>query len=710
MRQYRIFEFIKRYRKTFIFIVIILGVFVQPKHINAAQSTVVRVGYPEVTGFTEVKDGVYSGYAYEYLMEIAKYTGWEYEFVEGSVSDILTMLKYGEIDIAGGMLQNDSSVELFDFPEENAGFTYKTISVLKDNSSITGYNYDTLNGIKVGYYEKSSTNLDKFLKFCDNYGIKDIKLIPYTDDGSGPLFAALKMQEVDAVLGSDLLLQENEKVVATFGATPYYFATTKGNRDILVGLNNAIAKIKQNNVSFERELYNKYFQNNNDSVVHLTLEEQDYINNMTPLKAAYVDNFAPLQDYNQKTMKAEGTYIDVMELIAQKTGLKYNLVKASTYKKAFEMIKNKEVDIIIGIPSSYSKAIEYDYALTQGYTEFSMVRVYNVNGKSKKGKQIIALPVGYVYDQFDGDYEIQNYETVKDCLIAVNEGKADLTYGNSETISSYITTGYYTNLSFVFDDSSFQISIALAKPINVILLDILNKSLSSISESEMSNIVYTNLLNGEREYTLKQFFLNNTMFCIVIILSFLLLISINVRNRYKRLAKDKLVLLEKTQIDALTGVYNRSTGTELVTTSLRRNKDLAYSALAIIDIDHFKQINDLMGHQRGDEVLIDFSQALKQAFSAADIIFRLGGDEFTVFMTNLESNNLEIVEQKLQEICKIMDKEVNYMGISQRISLSVGAVITNQVSDFDDLYQEADKVLYEVKRNGRNGYKINKLL
>ncbi len=705
----KIVKFIKRYRIAFIFIVIFLGVFIQPKHIYAAESTIVRVGYPEVTGFTEIKEGVYSGYAYEYLMEIAKYTGWEYEFIEVNVKDMLEMLRDGEIDIAGGMLQNDYTTELYDFPEENAGFTYKTVSVLKDNDSISSSNYNTLNGIKIGYYGTSSTNLDSFLKFCENNGIKDIKLIPYTDDGSNPMLDALKRKEIDAILGGNLLIQGEQKIVATFGATPYYFATTKGNKDILTGLNYALSKIKQNNASFERELYNRYFLNYIDPVVHLTPEEQDYINNMTSLKAVYVDNFAPLQDYNQKTMKAEGTYIDVMELIAEKTGLKYNLVKVSTYKQALEMIKNKEADIIIGIPDSYSKAIEYEYALTQGYTTISMVRVYNMNGKSKEGEQILALPVGYIYDELDGEYEIRYYETVEDCLIAVNEGKADLTYGNSNTISNYITTGYYTNLSFVFDDSSLHICIGLSKPINVILLNILNKSLSSISDSEMSNIVYTNLLSGEKAYTLKQFFVNNTMFCIAIILLILLLIYINVRNGYKRLAEDKLVLLEKTKIDALTRVYNRVTGEELVTASLQKNKDSEYSALAIIDIDYFKQINDLLGHQRGDELLIEFSQVAKQVFSPTDIIFRLGGDEFVVFMTKLETKNLEIVDKKLQEICNIMNKELNYMGISQKISLSIGAVITNQICDFDHLYQEADKMLYEVKRNGRNGYRIKKL-
>ena len=705
MKHYRGSDVIKRN------IIFILGIFfismiVQPKQISATKATVIRVGYPPVKGFTEIKDGVYSGYAYEYLMEIAKYTGWEYEFIEMSVNDMLLKLRDGEIDIAGGMLLNEYSQELYDFPEENAGYTYRTLSVLKGNKSISRSNYETLNGIKVGYNKKSAKIRNSFLKFCEMNGIKDIELIGYTIEEDDALLRALKDKEVDAILGGDLLSLEDEKVIAKFGAMPYYFATTKGNTEVLSALNSALSKIKENNSSFERELYNSYFPDYNDPLIHLTQKEQDYINQMTPLKVAYIDNFAPLQNYNPKTKKAEGTYIDVMELIAQKTGLQYELVKASSYINAFEMIKNKEVDLLIGIPDSYSKAMEYEYALTQSYSEINMVRVYNAKKKSKVGKQIIALPRGYIFDELDGEYDVQYYETVEDCLVAVNRGKADLTYGNSNTLSNYITAGYYTNLSFVFDDTTMQVSIGISKPINVNLLNILNKSLCSISDSERKNISYTNMLNGEKNYTLQQFFFNNSSFCIFVIVFIVFLIGINIRMRYKRLVADKLALLKKSQMDVLTGVYNRATGTDLVNTSLQAKKAVHSCALMIIDIDHFKQVNDTLGHQRGDELLVEFSQLLKRVFSLEDIIFRLGGDEFIVFMTNLELSNFNIVEKRLQEITCLMNKEVSYKGQSQKISLSIGAIVSNKIHGFDELYQEADKMLYEVKRNGRNGFKI----
>lgn len=707
MKHYKTFNFIKKFKILFILMILFIGVCFHPKQISAIETNVVKVGYPTVSGFTEIEDGVYTGYAYEYLVEIAKYTGWEYEFIEMSLNDMFYKLRDGEIDIASGMLLNETTLELYDFPEENAGYTYATLAVLKDNNSISSSNYETLHGIKVGYYAPSSLRLNSFKKFCKDNGIEDIELIAFNKGDNKTLLDALKSKEIDAMITGDLLINDDEKVIAKFGAMPYYFATTKGNTKILTSLNRAITKIKENNSNFELNLYNKYFKDNNDNYVHLTKEEQEYIVHMAPLKAVYVDNYAPMQDYNPKTKKAEGVYVDFWKLIAEKSGFKYELVKTNTHEEAFEMIKNKEADIIIGAPDNYLKATEYGFTLTQGFKEVNMVKVINVNEKNLGRKQIIALPEGYAFTDFESEYEIVYYETIEDCLIAVNKGEANATYGNSYTISKYVSTGYYPKLSIIYNEVPIKACIGISKPTNLILLNIINKSISSISGSEVNNIIYSNTLNVKNKVTLKLFFFDNLLFCIVVILIFLSMIGIIIRNKYKRLINDKIALLKKSQTDVLTGVYNRATGTDLITHSLQVKKVFQYCAFIIIDIDYFKQVNDLLGHQRGDELLIEFSQLLTRVFTNEDIIFRLGGDEFIVFMPNLLSSTLKIVDEKLQEISHIMDKEISYKGNTQKISLSIGAIVTNQVQSFNELYQEADKMLYEVKRNGRNGFKIS---
>lgn len=79
-------------------------------------------------------------------------------------------------------------------------------------------------------------------------------------------------------------------------------------------------------------------------------------------------------------------------------------------------------------------------------------------------------------------------------------------------------------------------------------------------------------------------------------------------------------------------------------------------------------------------------------------------------MTDIHKNNLDTINKKLKEICELMDKEVGDNDCRCKVSLSVGAVITKDEFNLDKLYQEADEMLYEVKRNGRNGFKIKDTL
>lgn len=182
---------------------------------------------------------------------------------------------------------------------------------------------------------------------------------------------------------------------------------------------------------------------------------------------------------------------------------------------------------------------------------------------------------------------------------------------------------------------------------------------------------------------------------------------------YMRIVKLKTIkklLLKKSQIDALTGMYNREAGEELVKEYLKEKSSSLYAAFAIIDIDYFKQVNDRLGHQAGDDVLKEFALTLKEVFAFKDIICRLGGDEFVVFMKDIEEVDIDIIRERLDILCKSMNKEVAYNNIKQKISLSIGCVVTNNYSDFNELYKQADEMLYKVKRNGKNGFEIKSIL
>lgn len=157
-------KMVKIFRVFIIVLVIIMANSFYPKSVSAYENKVIRVGFPIKSGFSEKKDGLYTGYVYEYLREIAIYTGWEYEFVEKSFSELMNDLKDGNIDILPGVVKNEENMNVFDFPRYNLGNTYTTLSMLDDNI-LTNSKHIILEDINIGYLEEDINGKMIFLNF-----------------------------------------------------------------------------------------------------------------------------------------------------------------------------------------------------------------------------------------------------------------------------------------------------------------------------------------------------------------------------------------------------------------------------------------------------------------------------------------------------------------------------------------------------------------
>lgn len=160
------------------------------------------------------------------------------------------------------------------------------------------------------------------------------------------------------------------------------------------------------------------------------------------------------------------------------------------------------------------------------------------------------------------------------------------------------------------------------------------------------------------------------------------------------------------QRDALTLVYNRSSFEQKAKKVLdERRNSYMQCAFLILDLDGFKQINDTYGHGTGDKVLIAVGATLNRCFRATDIIGRLGGDEFTVFLTSIRQK--EDMMKKASELVENIGKLQEEEGFPFPVSCSVG--VAPGVKGKDDLpimYKKADLALYEAKNAGKNRYQI----
>lgn len=177
--------------------------------------------------------------------------------------------------------------------------------------------------------------------------------------------------------------------------------------------------------------------------------------------------------------------------------------------------------------------------------------------------------------------------------------------------------------------------------------------------------------------------------------------KINIIDGEKR---EKDTLQEKAQLDSLTHIYNAEACRLLVTERLARKAENEGSALLLLDVDHFKEVNDTYGHLRGDQSLEAVARLLQANAGEGDIVGRPGGDEFIVYLAHVEDT--EMLEKRCGQLCE----GLRSLLVAGKIKLtaSVGAVFCTGSLEYSALYELADQALYQTKRAGRDGYRISR--
>jgi diguanylate cyclase (GGDEF)-like protein len=157
--------------------------------------------------------------------------------------------------------------------------------------------------------------------------------------------------------------------------------------------------------------------------------------------------------------------------------------------------------------------------------------------------------------------------------------------------------------------------------------------------------------------------------------------------------------------DPLTGLPNRTLLEDRLTMALAGQRRSG-SVLAVLfcDLDHFKIVNDTIGHDAGDEVLVMTAHRLTSAVRATDTVSRLGGDEFVVLCPDLASEDelTEVVERILTLLIEPMLVEGREVALSGSVGVAVVRAGTHRPTSLTDLLREADAAMYRAKANGRN--------
>ncbi len=158
---------------------------------------------------------------------------------------------------------------------------------------------------------------------------------------------------------------------------------------------------------------------------------------------------------------------------------------------------------------------------------------------------------------------------------------------------------------------------------------------------------------------------------------------------------------EKLLYDALTGVQSRLAYDEKIEQEIARWERHGSSfSYVILDIDHFKDINDKYGHSAGDKALKTIAEIMLQQIRKSDFIFRIGGEEFVLLLTNTEVSKAGILVEKLRKV--VNAREFHFDQDCVSLSLSAGLAETRDGDSVKSIYERADAALYRAKNSGRN--------
>ncbi|QJY32367.1 GGDEF domain-containing protein [Diaphorobacter sp. JS3050] len=195
---------------------------------------------------------------------------------------------------------------------------------------------------------------------------------------------------------------------------------------------------------------------------------------------------------------------------------------------------------------------------------------------------------------------------------------------------------------------------------------------------------------------------------ILIVLAGCMVVNLRVQQMRQRLDRQRVALAEAlaenralAMRDELTGLYNRRAMVELIQLECRRRRRGQGTLLfAMIDVDHFKRVNDHHGHAMGDHVLRVFADALRANVRETDVLARWGGDEFLLLLSDIEPRSAQTLLERTREAIAALPVPNAPPGL--RLSMSAGLALHLPHSSPQETLERADQALYAAKDQGRN--------
>lgn len=642
----------KRHIKRIISVILttVLLLLALPMSVNAADSgQVVVVGACTDLGVSK-NGSEYTGFAYDYLAEIQKFTGHRYSFVEGSRDDLLQMLADGKIDILPCVSEDefDQWRQQYFNPMARSGESttepalsnislvkkFTAIYVPESGGKINYFDTDAINNATIGYLAE-----DKSKYFADGAFIRgDIDGADYVEYSTeSQMQQDFISGKLDAVIKECFRCWNNEKIIYQFNTKDCYFMTS-GRDPLLAGqLDVAVNSIFMQNSSYAADMYSKHMSKYGVPKFAFSNAEKSYIENTPEITIAYNLSSSILETYDGNNGELTGVTGDILMMLERFTGIKIRLRACNTLEECVDLLEKGGVQAICGGVNNGSMDPFGKFRVSTPYYTVPIVVSGKSNSQTTSFKKL-AIPydsddISQFMRQIYPSATILPYENVIECMTAVRDGQADVACaGAYETIYA-INNGYSDMMVLGVTTYSHGESFAYAEDCPAELSSIFGKCIAQLINYSSVAAAFDSAATVDIDTTSsvpkENFYLIIVVFAVLAIGVALFVMLSHIKSKRAH------------QIDPLTGGRNKS---KLIDDTKKLLKKIPAEKLAVVlfDINKFKYVNDRLGYEEGDRMLVRLHKTISDQLDDGEIFGRLTDDNFALIIRNAQDNEITI--------------------------------------------------------------------
>ncbi len=619
-----------------------------PKFISNAKGSdaeTVRVGWYDSTYCYKDQFGRRCGIAYEYQQKLVAYTGWNYEYVEGTWPELLQMLMDGKIDMLSDVSYTKERAESILYPGVPMGSESYYIFANAGNTEMTLEDMNSFSG-KIFAVDEGTVMETLTRQWAEDNGI-EIDLRTYSELSVDESIAMLESGEIDAYVTVDSYGDRQSCVpLCMVGSSDYYFAVSKERPDLLKELNTALTSIQNVDPYYNQRLLQKYIWSANTNA-YLSNHEQQWLSEHGVIKVGYRDNYSPFcMEQDGELSGALRDFLEGGSTILKNANIQFEAIAYDTTQESIDALERGEVDVVFPINLSpydmENKGLLSTEALM--HTEiYAVIKPGNPKDIFNDEDVKATLLEGNVnFDIFIQDYyplwEVEHRPVLDECYGAVARGEADCAMVNGYRINKNDRLRRRNKLVLLATGRDMDFALAVRKGDNE-LYSIMNKVIN-LTDQAKTETDLSRYAGAAEKITLEDYLFDNapTAIAITAVILLLIVFLMLAKIHSDKAAYDRQKLISATELDPLTKLYTRNFFFEYASRMHRENPQQQMDAI-VVNIEQFHVVNAIYGWEFGDKVLKALAEGIKEYIIENNgIACRSQADRFDIYSAHTEDH------------------------------------------------------------------------